>query len=146
VPAPVARAAGWVTVRASHELNVLENGALLGTTRRGRITLTPGSHLLEFASDELGYRSTQTVEVTSGAEAALSITLPAGSVSLNATPWAEVFIDGRSVGETPIGNLAVAAGTREIVFRHPELGEQRMTAVVKVTGPTRLSADLRKQP
>jgi hypothetical protein len=142
-PAP---AAGWVTFRSSHNLNVLQNGVLIGTTRVERLSMTPGSQQVELVSDELGYRATQTVDVKSGAGVTLDVTLPDGSLSLNATPWAEVFVDGRSVGETPIGNLAVRAGTHEVVFRHPELGEQRMTAVVTVNGPTRLTADLRKQP
>ena len=74
----------------------------------------------------------------------LSIELPNGSLSLNATPWAEVLVDGKSVGETPIGNLSVGLGPHDVVFRHPELGEKRMTAIVTLTGPTRLTADLRK--
>lgn len=141
---PPAAPPGWVTVRTAHDLNVLENGALLGTSRGGRLALTPGAHQLEFVNDELGYRSTQTVDVRSGIEAAVEVVLPNGTLSINALPWAEVLVDGRSVGETPIGNLAVSAGTHEVIFRHPELGEQRMTAVVTVTGPTRLTADLRK--
>jgi serine/threonine-protein kinase len=146
VEAPAAPAAGWVTIRSPQPLNVLENGVLVGTTRGGRLPLPPGSHQLELVSDELGYRTTETVVIRSGAESTLAVTLPDGSLSLNATPWAEVFVDGRSVGETPIGNLPVSAGSHEVVFRHPELGEQRMTAVVTVNAPTRLTADLRKQP
>ena len=61
-----------------------------------------------------------------------------------AVPWAEVWIDGQRVGETPIGNLAVPLGSHEIIFRHPDLGEQRHTALVTLKEPTRLSVDLRK--
>jgi len=36
-------------------------------------------------------------------------------VNINATPWAEVWIDGKSFGETPLGNISVAPGEHEIV-------------------------------
>jgi len=49
------------------------------------------------------------------------------------------------VGDTPIGNLAVAIGNHDVVFRHPELGEQRHTATVTLATAARLSVDLRKQ-
>lgn len=45
-----------------------------------------------------------------------------GSLVLNALPWADVFVDGRSVGRTPIMGLTVDAGEHRIEFRHPLLG------------------------
>jgi hypothetical protein len=142
--APVPVATGWVTINAPHELNVFENGALLGTTGRGRIRLPVGAHQLELVAESIGYRATRRVDVRNNAGAAVSVELPNGTLSLNATPWAEVLVDGKSVGETPIGNLSIGVGSHDIVFRHPELGEKRMTATVTLTGPTRLTADLRK--
>jgi hypothetical protein len=75
---------------------------------------------------------------------AIAVDLPQQRISLNAVPWAEVWIDGVRAGETPIGNLPIAVGPHEIVFRHPELGEQRHATTVTLTGPARLSVDLRK--
>ena len=142
--APVPVASGWVTVTAPHDLNVFENGALVGTSRGGRIKLPVGAHQLELVGESIGYRETRSVDVRNNANASVSVALPNGTLSLNATPWAEVLVDGKSVGETPIGNLSIGLGQHEVVFRHPELGEKRMTATVTLTGPTRLTADLRK--
>jgi PEGA domain len=64
---------------------------------------------------------------------------------LNAVPWAEVWVDGEKIGETPIGNLSLSLGPHEVVFRHPELGEQRHAALVTLKTPARLSVDLRKK-
>ena len=36
-------------------------------------------------------------------------------------------------------------GSREIVFRHPDLGERRTTAMVTLKEPVRISMDLRKK-
>jgi serine/threonine-protein kinase len=85
------------------------------------------------------------VHVTAGKTAATKVDLPNGTLSLNAQPWAEVFVDGERVGDTPIGNLARRIGTHEIIFRHPELGERRETVVITVGKPARVGVDLRKK-
>jgi hypothetical protein len=68
-----------------------------------------------------------------------------GAISINALPWAEVWVDGQPAGETPIGNFSVTIGRHELIFRHPELGEQRRSVTVGVNNPVRVSVDLRKK-
>jgi hypothetical protein len=70
---------------------------------------------------------------------------PKGTVAVNAQPWAEVWIDGERIGETPIGSVALPLGVHEVVFRHPELGERRATTTVTAGAPARLSVDLRRK-
>jgi hypothetical protein len=96
-------------------------------------------------NDAIGYRTTKAVTVTAGKVTTITTDIPMGAIALNALPWAEVWIDGAKVGETPIGNLAVAAGRHEVIFRHPELGEKRETVLVTLKGPARLSVDLRSR-
>ena len=55
-----------------------------------------------------------------------------GYVSINSTPAATVFINGRNVGETPIGNYRVPVGTVEIRLEAP--GYRTLTDRVSV-GP-----------
>ena len=128
-------AAGWISVAAPSDVQVREDGRLLGTSTVERIMLPVGRHELEFVNETLGYRAVQTVHVNAGEVVPLKLRWPQGSVALNALPWAEVWIDGQPVGETPIGNLALPIGVHEIVFRHPELGERRASVTV-VTGKT----------
>jgi serine/threonine-protein kinase len=71
--------------------------------------------------------------------------LPNGTLSINAQPWAEVFVDGERVGETPIGNLSRRIGAHEVIFRHPELGERRELVMISVGKPSRIGVDLRKK-
>ena len=92
----------------------------------------------------MGLRVTRTVQVTAGRVASVKLEIPKGTISVNAQPWADVWIDGERIGETPIGNLSLAIGTHSVLFRHPELGEQHHTALVTLKGPTRLSVDMRK--
>jgi serine/threonine-protein kinase len=66
-------------------------------------------------------------------------------MALNAVPWAEVWVDGDKVGETPIGSVQVSIGPHEVVFRHPELGEKRVVTTVTLAGPAKVSVDMRKK-
>ena len=134
---------GWVTVNAPFSLEIREQGRLLGSSDADRVMMAAGRHQLEFVNDALGYRSTRVVQVAPGKVASVSLELPQGVVNLNASPWAEVWIDGRRVGETPIGNLAVSIGPHEIVFKHPQLGEKRQAISVTLGGPVRLSVDMK---
>jgi hypothetical protein len=108
--------------------------------------VTAGRHELEIVSETLGYRATAVVQVPPGKVAPIKIEWPKGIASLNAEPWAEVWIDGEKIGDTPIGNLSLPIGPHEILFRHPELGEQRHAVSVTLRAPARLSVDMRKRP
>jgi hypothetical protein len=136
---------GWLSVSAPVEVQLLEAGRLLGTSRSDRIMVAAGRHDIEIVNETLAYRTVRTLQVAPGRVATISIELPKGTIALNAIPWAEVWVDGERVGETPIGNLPISIGPHEIVFRHPEFGEQRHAATVTAGGPTRLSVDLRKK-
>lgn len=136
---------GWISMESPIELQVYEGDRLLGTSRSERIMVSAGRHEITIVNDVLGYRATRVVQVPPGKVAPFTVELPKGTIALNAVPWAEVWIDGVKVGDTPIGNLSVAIGNHDVVFRHPELGEQRHTATVTLASAARLSVDLRKQ-
>jgi hypothetical protein len=136
---------GWVTVASPIELQLFEGNKLLGTSNSERITVPAGRHELRIVNETLGYEATRVLQVAPGKVAPLNIDLPQGTLALNAVPWAEVWIDGERVGETPIGNVPLTIGPHDIVFRHPELGEQHQTVQVTLKGVTRASADLRRQ-
>jgi hypothetical protein len=61
---------------------------------------------------------------------------------VNATPWADVLIDGRPAGQTPLGNIELPIGPHEITFRHPELGERTRRVVVAAQGVSRVAENL----
>jgi PEGA domain len=129
-------------VASSTPVDVFERGRKIATTG-GRLMLPPGSHDLEIVNKVLGIRSRQTVAIVAGRETSVSVDEPRGMVNVNALPWASVSIDGASVGDTPLANLALAAGPHDVVFRHPELGERRLKVTVTPGTPLRVSTDLR---
>ncbi len=142
MPAANRFVSGWVTVTSAVPAEIRENGVLVGSTAVPRVLLPAGRHELEFVNTRLGFHATRTVQVAAGQTAAIDLETPSGTVFVNARPWAEVFVDGRRVGETPIANLSLPIGERELVFRHPQLGERRQTIVVGLAAPTRIGVEL----
>ncbi len=137
--------AGWISVTSPVPLQLREDGELIGTTESDRLMLPAGDHDLELSNAALGFTAKRTVRVTAGKTTATKVDLPNGTLSLNAQPWAEVWVDGERVGDTPIGNLTRRIGSHEVIFRHPELGERRETVVITVGKPARIGVDLRKK-
>ena len=141
VRAPPERAGG-IRVSSPIELEVFEGDRRLGSTATGIVPAAAGRHEVDLVNSVLGFRSRQVVDVRAGQVVALTVSPPNGRININAVPWAEVFIDGKPVGETPIGNLSIPLGEHEIIFRHPQLGEVRRAAVVRSDAVTRVSANL----
>jgi serine/threonine-protein kinase len=137
--------AGWIAVAAPADVQVFEGDKFLGNNRIDRIMLPVGRHDLDIVNEPLGYRERRTVQVAAGQVSAIRLNWPNGTLALNAVPWAEAFVDGMPVGETPIGGIQVSIGVHEIVFRHPELGERRATVAVTVGAPAKVGVDLRSK-
>jgi hypothetical protein len=148
VPLPAAgppqSTGGWLSITAPTELQVFEGDRLLGTTRVNPLMLPTGTHTLRLSSDAAGIDLTRVVAIERGRTARLEITVPPGTLSVNAVPWATVSIDGRDVGETPLGGLELRPGTHEVTFTHPELGQRRQQVTVRSGAAARVSVDLRR--
>ena len=137
--------AGSVAVSAAVPMQVLLRGRVVATTEAESFMLPVGTQELEFVNQSVGYRARRTVTIQAGKTTTLRLEPPSGTVNINAVPWAEVFLDGQRLGETPLGNLQMPIGSRELVFRHPDLGERRATVLVTLKEPARISIDLRKK-
>jgi len=135
---------GWVSISSPVVLQVLEDDRKLGTSETDRIVLPAGQHTLRIINQRLGFQTARVVHVPAGGGASLKIVPPNGVVNLNALPWAEAWIDGRQVGETPLGNVALPIGEHEVLFRHPQLGERRQTFLVTANEPARVAVDFKK--
>lgn len=141
--APGLVAAGWLKVDAPIDLDISSEGRVIGTSRSDRTMLASGRYDLLLANERVGYTERQTVTILPGQLRTLRIQIPAGQVSFNARPWANVTVDGMAVGETPLGNLPMSAGVHQVVFTHPELGQRRVEAIVQAGQHLRLNVDLR---
>ncbi|HZY03806.1 MAG TPA: PEGA domain-containing protein, partial [Anaeromyxobacteraceae bacterium] len=53
-----------------------------------------------------------------------------GILSLNATPWARVFVEGERLGDTPL-EVRIRAGRYAVRLVHPTLGAVQRTVEVR---------------
>ena len=115
---------GFIAISAPIVIDVAENGKSLGTSEN-QIILGAGHHELQLTNRDLHYAEKQAVDIDPGEVKHLELD-PRGTVNINAQPWAEVWIDGKKMGETPLANLSIPLGVREIVFKHPQFGERKV--------------------
>jgi type IV secretory pathway protease TraF len=134
---------GWISLNTPFPVQVQEAGRVVGTSEIERIMLPQGSHELDFVAAQFGFRQTAEVRISAGRGAPVSLTIPRVAMNINALPWAEVFIDGTRIGDTPLANVMETIGEHEIVFRHPQLGEKRQVARLTMRDSPRISVDMR---
>ncbi|MPZ17278.1 MAG: PEGA domain-containing protein [Luteitalea sp.] len=132
---------GQVTIASKIPVTVLEKGEVLGSSDGGQLALRPGRHVLTLVNETYGFRNEQMIDVAAGRGLTVAVTLPDGQLHANATPWAEVFVNGRSLGETPIGQATLPVGRYELVFRHPKLGERRVPVTIRADEPAVATVD-----
>jgi hypothetical protein len=130
---------GWLTVFAPIEVRIFLGGRFLGTSLDGKLLVPPGHHDIEVVNARLGYRETRSVDIEPGRNTAVSIEVPDGTIAIEAPDGTEVSIDGKVVGVMPLGPLAAPIGTREVVLRHPQLGQRRIAVSVGLDAPARVS-------
>jgi hypothetical protein len=135
---------GWLSVASGAPLQILEGDQVIGSTEISRLMIPAGRHKLDLVNESLGFRISRDVFVAPGKVASLKVDLPNGVVHINASPWAEVWLDGQRLGETPLGNIDVPIGPHEVIFRHPEFGERRGKVMVTLNGISKVAVDMRK--
>ncbi len=144
VPAATAARSGGFRVASPIELYVLDGERVLGSSGEGPIMARAGRYELEFVNSVIGFRTRRQVDVRAGQITSVAVTVPNGTLNINATPWAAVWIDGTPFGETPLGNVSIVPGEHEIVFRHPQLGERREKTIVRPDVPGRVAVNLQR--
>jgi hypothetical protein len=143
-PARVSAETGFIAIQSPIVLRVVKNGDFVGTSEDSKLALPAGPQVIGLENESVGFRDVRTVEVVAGKITNVGVTLPKGEISINARPWAEVFVDGERIGETPVSQLSLPVGIHEIVFRHPEHGERRTSVIVKIGATGRAFADFTK--
>ncbi len=136
---------GWISVNAPVPLQIFEDSRLLGSSQSDRIMVSVGRHELVMVNEGVGFSQSQVVTVTPGRVTPIKPRWPSAAMSFNASPWAEVWVDGQQIGETPLANISVPVGNHDVLFRHPELGEKHVRAVVTLTAPAKVSVDMRQR-
>jgi hypothetical protein len=135
--------AGSLKVFSPFEVQMSERNRPIQLDDRGQVMLPPGSHELRFQNRELGYDEVRRVEIKPAATAALSLVPPPTTMSVTATEQAEVWVDGKRVGDTPLADASLNLGTREVIVKTAG-GEQRRFVVTATIKPVQLDVDFSK--
>jgi hypothetical protein len=137
-------AGGWLSVLGTPiPLQIHEAGRLVGTTASDALMLPVGEHRLVFSDEASGFVANRTITITASETTSVTLEVPRAAVNVNASPWAEVWIDNQPVGETPIGNHLLTIGSHLVELRHPALGTKQVTMAVSLKGPNRLAVNMR---
>jgi hypothetical protein len=135
---------GWLHVSAPFEVLYSEGGRAIVLDERNQALLSPGPHDIRVDNRELAYHSVLHVEIEPGKTASISVVPAPSSLSVTASAPAEVLVDGQKVGDTPLTNVPVSLGTRDIVVKSATGVTRRFTTTV-TSAPVHLDVDFSKQ-
>ena len=71
---------------------------------------------------------------------------PTGTLSVNASPWGTVYVNGRLAGTTPLLRFPVRAGRAQVAIENPKLGRKVVDVRIEPKQDTPLIVDLRPPP
>jgi hypothetical protein len=134
---------GWLHVSSPIELQVTDGTRGIRLDERNQTLLPPGVHDLQFENVVFGFRERRRVEIKPGAIASLSITPSPSLLTVNASLPAEVLVDGKRAGETPLTDYPMDLGTRSVVVKSITGAERRFTITTTVK-PVSLAVDFSK--
>jgi len=132
-----------VTLRSEPPTKIYIDNRLLGDSPAST-RVPPGTHSVRCVSSAQEINFSTSVRVPDGAAFASTITIPRGTLRINVLPWANVTVNGRSLGQTPIAPRQVFAGRYNVRIENPQLGKSESRAVnVPPNGAGTLAVDWR---
>jgi len=93
------------------------------------------------------YEETVSPKGTAPVRVNATLTQQYGTLTVNASPWAFVFVDAEEKGMTPIAGLKLKAGEHNLILANPKLKlKKRMKIKVEPDKTTRIMVDLNNMP
>ncbi len=127
-------------------VEVFLDGESLGETPLESVKLPAGESTLVLVNESLGIRKEVRVDLPPGSSREADLTLEKGELFFEAKPWADVYVDGRKVGTTPMLPLKVFEGSHEVRFVNPSMKKDtKVEVVVNAGDSTRVSAGWDRQ-
>jgi hypothetical protein len=133
---------GWLQLSSPIELQINDGKTSLRLDDRNQTLLKPGVHELRFSNKALGFVEVRKVEVKPGETLPVTIAPAPSLLSVTATEPSEVLIDGERVGATPLTDVPVAIGTRDVTVRSAT--DVRRKTITVTVEPTVLDIDFTK--
>ena len=112
--------------------DVYYNGEKLGTTPLAHIQLQEGIHRLVLKNPLLNIEKGVTVRIGAHDLTRMIVDLTKGlkgKLKIKVTPWAHVYVDGKSMGTTPLKPLELTVGEHTILVKNDKLGRQHSSRI-----------------
>ncbi len=134
---------GWVSISTAPSATIYKGGKILGVGSVKKLKLRPGRHKL-LAKLPNGAQKVFHVKVVAGKTASTSVKFVKGKLRIVVHPWADVWVDGKSAGQTPMGALELMEGPHKVQLKNATLGKDiQKTVFVKPGKETSLRMDWR---
>ncbi|HUK35441.1 MAG TPA: PEGA domain-containing protein [Vicinamibacterales bacterium] len=131
---------GWVAVSAAVELTLHEDGRTLKRDERGWAILSPGPHEIQLDNDALGIHETRKVVVTPGDTTRVTLAPHTSTLSITTNEPAEIWVDGMSLGETPLVEAPMTLGMHDVRVRNAM--HERWLRVRVTLQPVEMTVDM----
>jgi len=105
--------------------------------------MSPGHHRVVVSSPFYAYPRTLEVDLRPRESATRVVTRGRGTLRVAVTPWAEVTVDGRVLGVTPLSPVDLGEGAHQVSLKNGELGiVAKRRVIVSPAKETLLKLDL----
>jgi serine/threonine-protein kinase len=98
------------------------DGTPLKPADDGALHLAAGRHTVQVSSPALAYSRTLTVDLKPSEAALRAVHGGKGQLRVAVTPWAELVVDGKSLGVTPLQPAELSEGSHLVTLRNSDLG------------------------
>lgn len=109
--------------------------AYLGRRRLGQLPLADvevpaGDVALRLTNRALGISRTVRLSIPRGGTAQEQVVFGQGTLNVLVDPWADVFVDGERVGQTPLAGRVLWEGRHKVRLENPE-GKKELTVTIE---------------
>jgi tRNA A-37 threonylcarbamoyl transferase component Bud32 len=126
-------ALGWLNLHVSPWADVYHKGKKVGTTPLANIPLQEGTHKLLLKNPPLNIEREITVEIVAGKVTKKGVDIMdgvKGVLKIKVHPWADVYVDGKPKGTTPLKPIELMAGEHIVLVKNEKLGKERSFPIV----------------
>ena len=127
-----------LTIDASPWANVFVDGKKVGQTPVTNYTIAAGPHSIKVTNPDLNQTRTLKIDAKPNEVIRKKVTFKVGTGKLlvRAKPWADVYLNGKKIGTTPMAPKELAEGTYKVRLHNPTLDQVVNKKVVIKAGQT----------
>jgi hypothetical protein len=131
--AKLQEAFGKLNLHVSPWADVYHKGKKLGTTPLANIRFQEGTHKLVLKNPRLNIEKEVPVKIVADKANTKIVDLMEGikgALKIKVNPWADVYVDGKRKGTTPLKPIELTAGEHTVLVKNERLGAERSFRVM----------------